>query len=266
MIERCEPLTNIFDCIHHFWEHPRTQKILAVLILLTYLLALAGIEANREGLLPEWMARLTPTSHFQAIQLAFTLILGMELMELILSISGSLSKSLGKQFEVMALILLRDAFKQLSHLPEPVSITDPQPLLLIASSGAGALIIFICLGFYHRLRAHQNYISDPLEQMRYVMSKKLMALGLVLLFAGIALRDAVIFFHSGEDSAFFETIYTVLIFADIALVLISQRFMPSFHAVFRNSAFVIGTLLMRLSLSTPWPWNFAASIFAGLQP
>ena len=77
MIERCEPLTNIFDCIHHFWEHPRTQKILAVLILLTYLLALAGIEANREGLLPEWMARLTPTSHFQAIQLAFTLILGM---------------------------------------------------------------------------------------------------------------------------------------------------------------------------------------------
>ncbi len=264
MIERCEPLTNIFDCIHQFWEHPRTQKILAVLILLTYLLALAGIEANREGLLPEWMARLTPTSHFQAIQLAFTLILGMELMELILSISGSLSKSLGKQFEVMALILLRDAFKQLSHLPEPVSITDPQPLLLIASSGAGALIIFICLGFYHRLRAHQNYISDPLEQMRYVMSKKLMALGLVLLFAGIALRDAVIFFHSGEDSAFFETIYTVLIFADIALVLISQRFMPSFHAVFRNSAFVIGTLLMRLSLSTPWPWNFAASIFAAL--
>ena len=46
MIERCEPLTNIFDCIHHFWEHPRTQKILAVLILLTYLLALAGIEAR----------------------------------------------------------------------------------------------------------------------------------------------------------------------------------------------------------------------------
>lgn len=264
MIERCEPLTNIFDCIHHFWEHPRTQKILAVLIFLTYLAALAGIEANREGLLPEWLARVTPTSHFQAIQLAFTLILGMELMELIFCLAGSLSKSLGKQFEVMALILLRDAFKQLSHLPEPVSITDPQPLLLIGSSGAGALVIFICLGFYHRLRVHQNYISDPQEQMRYVMSKKLMALSLVLLFAGIALRDVVVFFRSGEEVAFFETIYTVLIFADIALVLVSQRFMPSFHAVFRNSAFVIGTLLMRLSLSAPWPWNLASSIFAAL--
>ena len=227
MIERCEPLTNIFDCIHHFWEHPRTQKILAVLILLTYLLALAGIEANREGLLPEWMARLTPTSHFQAIQLAFTLILGMELMELILSISGSLSKSLGKQFEVMALILLRDAFKQLSHLPEPVSITDPQPLLLIASSGAGALIIFICLGFYYQLRTHQNYITNPEEQMRYVMSKKLISLVLFLLFVGIAVRDLILFVQTGNDADFFETIYTILIFADIALVLISQRFMPA---------------------------------------
>ena len=38
-----------------------------------------------------------------------------------------------------------------------------------------------------------------------------------------------------QDMRFFETIYTVLIFADIALVLISQRYMPSFHAVFRNS-------------------------------
>ena len=96
------------------------------------------------------------------------------------------------------------------------------------------------------------------------MSKKLISLGLFLLFVGIAVRDLVLFSRTGEDVAFFETIYTVLIFADIALVLISQRFMPSFHAVFRNSGFVIGTLIMRLSLSAPWPWNIAASLFAAL--
>lgn len=80
-------------------------------------------------------------SHFQAIHLAFTLILGMEVMELILTISGSLSKSLGKQFEVMALILLRDAFKELSKLPEPVSLTSGiEPVVHIASAGLGALI------------------------------------------------------------------------------------------------------------------------------
>ena len=46
--------------------------------------------------------------------------------------------------------------------------------------------------------------------------------------------------------------------------IISQRFMPDFHAVFRNSGFVIGTLIMRLSLSAPWPWNIASSIFAAV--
>ena len=265
MIEKCEPLTNLYDVIHHFWEHPRTQRGLAAGIFVIYIVGLIGIELNRQDMLPSWLAHITPMSHFQAIHLAFTFILGMEVIELILTISGSLSKSLGKQFEVMALILLRDAFKELSKLPEPVNLTAGiEPVIHIASAGVGALFIFVCLGFYYQLRTHQNYITDPDEQMRYVMSKKLISLGLFLMFLGIALRDLTLFSMTGEDVSFFETIYTILIFADIALVLISQRFMPSFHAVFRNSGFVIGTLIMRLSLSAPWPWNIAASLFAAL--
>ena len=246
MIEKCEPITHLFDAVHQLWDHRRTQRAFATLIFFIYLAGLLGIEANRQGVLPPWLEHITPMSHFQAIHLAFTLILGMEVMELILTISGSLSKSLGKQFEVMALILLRDAFKELSKLPEPVSLTSGiEPVVHIASAGLGALIIFICLGFYYQLRTHQNYITNPEEQMRYV-------------------RDLILFVQTGNDADFFETIYTILIFADIALVLISQRFMPDFHAVFRNSGFVIGTLIMRLSLSAPWPWNIAASIFAAI--
>lgn len=265
MIEKCEPVTNLFDIIHQFWESPRTQRGFATAIFFVYLAGLVGIEANRQGFLPPWMAHITPLSHFQAIHLAFTLILGMEVIELILTISGSLSKSLGKQFEVMALILLRDAFKELSNLPEPVNLASGfEPVVHIASAGLGALLIFVCLGFYYQLRVHQNYITNPEEQMRYVMSKKIISLVLFVLFVAIAVRDLLLFSQTGEDVAFFETIYTILIFADIALVLISQRFMPSFHAVFRNSGFVIGTLIMRLSLSAPWPWNIVASFFAAV--
>ena len=265
MIEKCEPITHLFDAVHQLWDHRRTQRAFATLIFFIYLAGLLGIEANRQGVLPPWLEHITPISHFQAIHLAFTLILGMEVMELILTISGSLSKSLGKQFEVMALILLRDAFKELSKLPEPVSLTSGiEPVVHIASAGLGALIIFICLGFYYQLRTHQNYITNPEEQMRYVMSKKLISLVLFLLFVGIAVRDLILFVQTGNDADFFETIYTILIFADIALVLISQRFMPDFHAVFRNSGFVIGTLIMRLYLSAPWPWNIASSIFAAV--
>ena len=56
----------------------------------------------------------------------------------------------------------------------------------------------------------------------------------------------------------------MLIFADIAMVLIAQRYMPAFHAVFRNSGFVIGTLLMRLALSATPLWSPAIGLFAAV--
>lgn len=265
MTEKLQYLTDIFDFIHHVWDHPKTQRGLALIIFFIFIGALAGIECNREGLLPAWLAAKTPLSHFQAIHLAFTLILVIEVMSLILSISDSLSRSLGKQFEIMALILLRNAFKELSGLPEPVSLAaGPGPVFHIAQSATAALVIFICLGFYQRLRKHQNYITNPQERMRYVISKKLISLVLVWIFLGIAAHNAWFFLTEGKESRFFETAYTVLIFADISLVLVSQRFMPSFHAVFRNSGFVIGTLIMRLSLSAPPPWDAVSSVFAAV--
>ena len=94
----------------------------------------------------------------------------------------------------------------------------------------------------------------------YITRKKLLALVLLGIFAGTGLVDLFQQALYGTEHHFFETIYTVLIFADIALVLLSQQFMPSFHAVFRNSGFVVGTLLMRLSFSTSHPWNAVVSV------
>lgn len=46
------------------------------------------------------------------------------------------------------------------------------------------------------------------------------------------------------------------------MVLIAQRYMPCYYAVFRNSGFVAGTLLMRLSLSAPPLLCSATAVFA----
>ena len=263
MIERCEPITNIFDTIHYYWSLKKVQRARALFIFIAYIVSLAVIEANREGFIPAPLSLILPTSHFQAIQLALTLILGLGTIELILSITLSLSRALGKQFEIMALILLRSAFRELANLPEPVALVNgPMPLIHIAVSGTGALVIFICLGFYNRLRVHQNFITIPGDQMRYVMAKKLLALFLLCLVTGIAMRDLWLTSSGVQEVYFFETIYTMLIFADVALVLISQRYMPTFPAVFRNTAFVISTLMMRLSLSVSFPWGVATSVFA----
>lgn len=265
MIERFEPVTNIFDVLHYHWSLREVQRARALFIFIAYIVSLLVIEANREGWFPGPIHPILPTSHFQAVQLALTLILAFGTVDLIMSISLSLSRALGKQFEIMALILLRGAFRELSNLPEPVNLAgDPMPLIHIAVFGSGALLIFVCLGFYNRLRTHQNFITVPEEQMRYVMAKKLLALTLILLVAGIGIRDLWRISTSLQEVSFFETVYTLLIFADVALILISQRYMPTFPAVFRNSAFVISTLLMRLSFSTSFPWSTAASVFAAV--
>ena len=137
-IGKLQPITDVFDWLHSAWERAATQRRVALCILWVYLLALLGVELKRFGVLPPWLANITPHSHFYAIHLAFTLILGLEVMSLILVIPSSLSQSMGKQFEILTLILLRNAFKELAHLPEPVSVVnDLLPVLNIAVCGRG---------------------------------------------------------------------------------------------------------------------------------
>ena len=144
-------------------------------------------------------------------------------------------------------------------------VNDLLPVISIAVSGAGALCVYLCLGLYKRIaRQHLHFIATADLRMRYVMSKKMLALALFVIFLFIGSRDFMHFVKTGEDLKFFETLYTVLIFADIAMVLIAQRYMPAFHAVFRNSGFVIGTLLMRLALSASPLWSPAIGLFAAL--
>ena len=215
--------------------------------------------------LPGELTRFVPSNHFQAVNFAFTMLLVLEVMSLILVLSCSLSRSVGKQFEILALILLRNSFKELSHMHEPITLSlDFQPVLHIIVSASAALVIFVCLGIYYKVQRPQGYITSAMDRMHYVMAKKILALGLFLAFIGIALWDGWMFATTGQSFDFFETIYTVLIFADILMVLVAQTFMPSFHAVFRNSGYVIATLLMRIALGAPPFWDAAVGIVSAL--
>ncbi len=261
-------LCRLYDRLYHFWEGTATQRRLALGLLWIYLLTLGAVELGRQGLFPAWLPA-PPYSHFWSIELAFTLILVMELLSLIFVLPASLSRSMGKQFEILTLILLRNAFKELPQFGEPVEIGMGNLFQIgeIAASAGAALLVFLCLGVYRHLQQGRNYIRDDSRREGYVLSKKLVALILFGIFAAIGVEHVWAFLAGRPapgGSGFFETIYTVLIFADIAMVLIAQRYMPSYFAVFRNSGFVIGTLLMRLSLSAPPYLCAGLAVFAAL--
>lgn len=257
-------LAGFYDFLHHVWERPSTERRLGFALLWIYLFALAAVQLKRMGLYPLWLPAPMP-SHFYAIELAFTLILGIEVISLIFVLPTSLSSSMAKQFEILTLILLRNAFKELSLLPEPVYIDmdNVMQIVEIAVSGSAALLVFIGLGIFRRCHRRWPLMLDEDGLRRYIMSKKLVALVLLGIFIGIGAYYIWLAFM-GEEVHFFETIYTVLIFADIAMVLIAQRYMPCYFAVFRNSGFVVGTLLMRLSLSAPHLLCGAIAVFAAI--
>ncbi len=262
---RFEPLTNLFDILHHFWEHPKTERRVAQLLIVIFLGGLVAIELKRQGILPPRLASIVPDNHFHAVNLAFSMLLVLEVMSLVFILSQSVTKSLGKQFEILTLILLRNSFKELGNMHEPISILqDWESMLHILTSSVGALAVFVFLGLYYRMHRYQGYLRDPMEMLHYIMTKKILALALFVTFictGGYNLWD---FLANGVRHDFFHTFYTVLIFADILLVLIAQRYMPSFHAVFRNSGYLVATLFIRIALSAPPYYDAAVGLGAAL--
>lgn len=245
--------TYTFDPLHHIWEHDRTQRAVAGGLVLVFILGLLGIELNRQGVLPPELAAATPTSHYMAINLAFTLVLVLEVIGLIFTLPCSISRALGKQFEILALILLRSSFKELAEFPEPIMLKGHMDALLrIVSDASGALIIFAVLGVYILINRQLDDEGRRGEALfRFVAAKKIVALCLLGIFMFLGVKN-IYFFATGQPTfEFFHAFFTVLIFSDILLVLVSQRFLPQFRAVFRNSGFALATLLIRLALTAP---------------
>ncbi len=244
--------TNLFDPLHSFWERPGTRRVVAMAQVVAFVLGVIGIELNLRGLLPPALARITPSSHFYAINLAFTLVLVQEVVDLIFVLPCSVTKSLGKQFEILCLILLRDAFKELTHLHEPVVPAEALSVLLpMLADGAGALLVFAGLGLYYRRHRRRSQGRTGPWLYPFVAFKKFLAFSLLLFFiaygAWMVWRSAL----DGQVHDFFSVFYTVLIFSDIFIVLLSHSYQPAFRSVFRNSGFALATLLIRFALAAP---------------
>lgn len=256
---------NIFDPLHHLWESDRTQRGVAGALMGVFLLTLTAIELKRRGLLPQSIDLLPSDSHFYAVNVAFTLVLALEVISLVFTLPCSISKAVGKQFEILALILLRGSFKNLIDLPEPIELSGHlEPVLHIAAGGAGALAIFALLGVYRRMQRPDDEMRRGAHLLRFVGAKKLVALGLLGVLGWMAVDVSVKTYLDLPHLPFFDGFYTVLIFADILLVLIAQRYQPRFRSVFRNSGFVLATLLIRMALTAPAYWDSVIGIGAAV--
>ncbi|MEW5740686.1 MAG: hypothetical protein AB1938_17290 [Myxococcota bacterium] len=249
-------LTRVFDRLQAAFDSPRHKRLLSLGLVVAFVAALAVIELARVGLLGERLAAALPRNHFHAIELAFYLLLAYEVTSLTFAIARSVSTAAGKQFEIFSLILLRRSFEAFAELDEPIRWPQAQDAVLhMVSDAAGGLLLFVGLGFFYGLQKHRPLSADVEERERFIAAKKVIALLLIGALVVLALRSAWGVVTSLHPTAFFEPFYTVLIFADVMVVLISIRYSTSYHAVFRNSGLAVATVMLRLALSSPPPYT-----------
>lgn len=258
-----ERITYVFDPMHAFYEHEKLHKKLSAGLVFLFLFSLLVIELNRQQFLPEAFAAGLPANHFHAVQMAFSIILVLEVISLIFVLPCSFSKSLGKQFEILSLILIRNAFKELSYFPEPITyLGNEQKILHILSDGFGALLIFGLLGVYYALQKRTEDNVTGVDIYGFVAAKKGISLLLLVSFCCMGTLALLGKVAGTGDSDFFHDFYTLLILTDILIVLISQCFHPSAKYVFRNSGYALSTLMIRIALVAPVYCNVLLGVAA----
>lgn len=258
-------IARITDTLEHLWEEVVMERAAGTILVGTYLLVILFVEINRQGWMPTPFSDYFPNSHFFAVQIAFTLLLMTEVVSLIFGLTRSFSRSIGIQMEILSLILVRDTFKKLADFGEPLQwelVRDN--LLPMVGEALGALAIFVILALYYRLQKSYPISDNEMEQQDYIDSKKVIAFGLVIIFTIIGLVDIYRFLAGQETYPFFDSFYTVLIFTDVLIVLLSLQYSTKFAVTFRNFGYAVVTVFIRIALIAPQPLNAAIGVGTAL--
>ena len=254
-------IAGLYDKVHAFWKTKRVAQTINALFILTFLGAAIGGLLNSLEVLPPSIGGMFFSSPFSAIKLAFSLILAQEIIELIFAIAGSVSRAVGKQLEIMALIMLRECFVDISQLEAISTISQNYfTLLQIGSTALAGLLLFVFRGIFLQWQVSRDYKN----MTSYIATKKGVSFLLLCIFVIIGFYNFYEMLFWDADTRFFRLFYAALVFADILLLLISHYYLGSFYDTFRYSGYAVCTLLMRLALGAPHHIGAALCIFSGL--
>lgn len=170
----------------------------------------------------------------------------------------SVATSVGAQFELFSLILLRDAFKKIGHLGEPVVwARDGNAIIRALADAGGALFVFLGVVAYTHLQRHRRITVNETDRARFVQIKKVLAIGLLSVFIAAGIEDTWRIVTQDNPYPSFDAFFTALIFVDVLVVLISLRYSDTYAVVFRNAGFALATVVLRLAFVAPAYVNVA---------
>ena len=202
-----------------------------------------------------------------AIYTPFSFILVYEVYLLIYYLPKSTSIYVSKQYEIIALIIIRRLFKDLSDLSLSPNWFNSKNDLQFTYDLVASVLLFYLIYLFHiqRIKVYrtiENSKDHSSSISKFINAKKWIATALVpiLLITAIYsfLNWSIGIFEPTEtnlisfkniNNIFFEQFFNILIIADVILLLFSFFHTDEFHKVIRNSGFIISTILIRISFS-----------------
>ncbi|MFM2146427.1 MAG: hypothetical protein RL732_1263 [Bacteroidota bacterium] len=212
---------------------------------------------------------VSPHHYLKAIFTPFSFILYYEVFLLVVIIPKSISEFIGKQFEVITLITLRSFFHDIADIDFrlTISITHPEILGLLYDLVAALLMLVITI-LYYKLYKKSEWSEPPKGLTDFISIKKLVSLAMIMI---LIILSCLSFYQWGNEMihaieaktsypdpnrVFYAEFFTIMIFVDVLLLIISFMYHFTFFSVFRNASFVITTILIRISLGLEKPQNY----------
>ncbi len=197
-----------------------------------------------------------------AIYTPFSIILVYEIYLLIVYLPRSFTTAVSKQFEIISLILIRRIFGDIPKIELDVNWLENTANKQLIFDLSGILIIYFLIYLFnkHRNKISKKELSERLK--RFVSSKRAVSLVLlpVLIFTSIYsisfwITSLFSFSEIGTplpdiNSVFYNEFFTILILADVFILLLSFQYTERYSQLIRNTGFVICTILIRLSFAT----------------
>lgn len=216
-------------------------------------------------------------SYLKAIYTPFSFILFYEVILLVIIIPKSISEFIGKQFEVITLITLRSFFHDIADLDlkNSIQINNPEFISLLYDLGAALLMLAFTILYYKIYNKNRKAdISGELKD--FINIKKLVSL--CMIFILLLLSVSSLYQWSAEmlqairldknypdpNTVFYTDFFSIMIFVDVLLLIISFIYHFSFFTIFRNASFIITTILIRLSLTIEKPMNYVVVLIGFL--
>ncbi len=272
-------LDALYDLFFSEANKAMLRQLVILLSIAGFVVHLALIFLARSLAHPPLLIAEAGQNYLAAISTPFNFILFYEVLILIASLPASTTRSIANQFEIVSLIFIRDVFKDIAATGNLV--TEHQLTLKALPAffdmWGGFLMFFLVGVFQHvaRRRVRPSGTEIPSRgAARFIAQKKVVSIGLGALMMRMAVYTIgllVLAIHStlqtgrgsiGSATTFYNDLFTVMIFTDVLILILSLVVSGQYELVFRNAAFVVSTILIRLSLTEGYPYGAPLALLA----